>query len=71
MDNLELRDLVEAPRERLDAEYKAWLNLSDNESRAKIARHICALANFGGGYLVFGINDDMTPSGPPYRCRVI
>ena len=65
MDNLELRDLVEAPRERLDAEYKAWLDLSDNETRAKIARHICALANFGGGYLVFGINDDMTPAGSP------
>lgn len=64
MDNPELRDLVDAPRERLDVEYKAWLDLSDNENRAKTARHMCALANFGSGYLVFGISDDMTPAGP-------
>ena len=63
MDNPELRELVDAPRERLDVEYKSWLDLSDNETRAKLARHLCALANFGGGYLVFGINDDRTPSG--------
>ena len=67
MDNPELREFVDAPRERLDVEYKAWLDLNDNETRAKLARHLCALTNFGGGYLVFGINNDMTPAGscPP------
>lgn len=61
-DNRELEELIENPRERLDVEYKTWLDLNDNETRAKVARHLCALANYGGGYLVFGINDDMTPA---------
>ena len=63
MDNPELKDLAEAPRERLDVEYKSWLDLNDNEMRAKTARHLCALANYGGGYMVFGITDDMMSAG--------
>ena len=63
MDRRELRELVDTPRERLDVEYKAWMDLRDGSVRAKVARHLCALANHGGGHLVFGINDDMTPSG--------
>lgn len=62
-DNRELEELIENPRERLDVEYKTWLDLSGNETRAKVARQLCALANYGGGYLVFGINDDMTSAG--------
>lgn len=62
--NRELEELVDAPRERLDVEYKRWLDLSDSEVRATIARHLCAIANFGGGYLVFGIEDDMSSAGP-------
>ena len=64
MDHPELQDLVVAPRERLEVEYKAWLNLEDREVQAGLARHLCALANHGGGFLVFGIADDMTPAGP-------
>ena len=64
MDTPELQELVNAPRERLDVEYKAWLDLGDRQASAKLARHLCALANFGGGFLVFGIDDDMTPAGP-------
>ena len=67
MDTPGLQELVDAPRERLDVEYKAWLDLTDGPTRAKLARHLCALANFGGGFLVFGIDDDMTPSGPRPR----
>ncbi|MHC8510151.1 MAG: AlbA family DNA-binding domain-containing protein [Rhodospirillales bacterium] len=59
-----LQELVDDPHENLHVEYKAWVNLDDNKMRAKIARHFCALANHGGGYLVFGIKDDMTSSGP-------
>lgn len=44
--------------EDLDIEYKAWMDLSGAEARAKIAKHICALANYGGGWLIFGVNDD-------------
>ena len=64
MDHPELQDLVDAPRERLEVEYKAWLNLEDREVQAGLARHLCTLANHGGGFLVFGIADDMTPAGP-------
>ena len=64
MESPRLQELVDAPRERLDVEYKAWLNFSDRETSAKLARHLCALANFGGGFLVFGIDNDMTPAGP-------
>ena len=67
MDTPLLQDLVDAPMERLDVEYKAWLNLDDKESQATLAKHLCALANHGGGYVVFGIEDDMTPVEQPPR----
>ncbi|WP_041358003.1 AlbA family DNA-binding domain-containing protein [Methylorubrum extorquens] len=59
-----LSGLVDHPREAPEVEYKNWLDLSDKEVRAKLARHICALANFGGGWLVFGVEDDGSPSEP-------
>ena len=62
LDNAQLRELVDAPVERLDVEYKAWISLEDKEAKAKLARHFCALANHGGGFVVFGINDDMSPA---------
>ena len=65
MDNAQLRELVDAPVERLDVEYKDWLDLDDKEAQAKLAKHFCALANHGGGLLVFGISDNMTPAGIP------
>jgi len=49
MDTPELQELVDAPRERSDVEYKAWLDLTDRETSAKLAKHLCALATFGGG----------------------
>ena len=67
MENPELQDLVDAPRERLDAEYKAWLDLDDRAMQAKLAKHLCALANHGSGYVVFGIADDMTSAGRAAR----
>lgn len=60
----ELQELVDAPNETLEVEYKGWLDLSDNTARADLARHIAALANHGGGRLVFGIANDMTYAGP-------
>ena len=59
--NSDLTDLVENPREDLGIECKAWLDLTNNLQRAKIARHLAALANHGGGYLLFGFKDDLTP----------
>ena len=40
------------------------MDLSTPENKSKIAKHLCALANFGGGWLIFGISDDGTHSEP-------
>lgn len=53
----ELQDLIDFPAETLSVEHKAWLDLDVPLNRAKLARHICALANHGGGHLIFGISD--------------
>ena len=42
MNHPELHDLVDVPRERLEVEYMAWLNLDDREVQAGLARHLCA-----------------------------
>jgi len=56
----DLTDLIDNPSETLAVEYKSGSDLSDSLSKAKFARHVAALANYGGGCLVFGFNDDMT-----------
>lgn len=61
---LELQELIDSPSETLEVEYKSWLDLDDNGTRADVARHIAALANHGGGRIVFGFNDDMAFAGP-------
>ena len=61
MNQTDLQDLVDHPNETLDIEYKGWIDIKDPATRAKLAKHIAALANHGGGYLVFGFKDDMTP----------
>lgn len=56
--------LVDHRTEEPDVEYKSWMDLSSPEYKSKIAKHLCALANYGGGWLVFGIEDDGSPSEP-------
>jgi hypothetical protein len=66
-DRPDLQDSIENPPERLDVELKDWIDIAnDRVARAKIARHLAALANHGGGYLVFGFHDNRTanPSLP-------
>jgi hypothetical protein len=64
-----LDHLVNEPRETLDIEVKEWLDLSDNDHRAALAKEIIALANNGGGYVVAGfkeLNDgSFTTALPP------
>ncbi|WP_428835393.1 AlbA family DNA-binding domain-containing protein [Rhizobium leguminosarum] len=43
---------------------KSSLDLKDDRQRASLARHIAALANHGGGVVVFGFNDDFSPCDP-------
>lgn len=64
----DLADLVDVPRETLDIELKGWVDLDDKVARAKIACHLAALANHGGGYLVFGFTDKLERAdGRPER----
>lgn len=58
----EIQDLVDNPRELLHLELKEWIDLGDEVARAKIARHLAALCNHGGGYIAFGFRDDGSPS---------
>jgi hypothetical protein len=52
-----LASLVDHRTEEPDIEYKSWMNLSDPEYKSKLAKHLCALTNYGGGWIVFGIDD--------------
>ena len=54
--NAHLDDLINEPRETLDVEVKEWLDLTDNDHRAMIAKEVIALANHGGGFLVIGFS---------------
>src|SRR4051812_46157204 len=56
--------VIDHQTEAPDIEYKEWMDLFDNKNKAKIAKHLCALCNFGGGYLIFGIGDDGAHAEP-------
>lgn len=61
----ELRALLDDPQEIEAVEFKSWMDLSDPLSKAKLARHIAALSNYGGGYIVFGFEPvALTPCAP-------
>ena len=64
--NEELRPFVTQPREDLSVEYKDWLDLSNNEHKATLAKAAIALANHGGGYIVIGFAErgETLESGP-------
>ncbi len=53
----ELQPFITEPREDLDAEYKDWLDLTNNKHRATLAKAAIALANHGGGRIVIGFAD--------------
>jgi hypothetical protein len=68
-----LQALIERPSESLNVEHKTWLDLSNLSHQAKLIRAVLALRNFGGGYLVLGIDDQTgRPSveGRPSQVRV-
>jgi Putative DNA-binding domain len=57
MADSELAALVTAKSEALEIEYKSWIDTSVVEASAKLARHLAAPSNHGGGYLIFGVDD--------------
>lgn len=57
MPESDLSELVAGRSEDLGVEYKFWIDTSQPEVRAKLARHIAALADHGGGYRIFRVDD--------------
>lgn len=53
----ELEALAANPREALEIEVKGWLDLTDNEHKACLAKALLALANHGGGYVLIGFEE--------------
>ena len=56
--NSAFHDAVHAEEERTNLEFKETLDLAQNEGKAKLAKEICAIANHGGGWIVFGRKDN-------------
>lgn len=54
----DLQALINAPCRTLEVEYKSWRNLHNIEDRAELARDIAALANHGGGHVIYGFHQD-------------
>jgi hypothetical protein len=53
-----LADLLIDPREELDCEIKNWLDLrNSNDDKATFAKAALALANHGGGFIIFGLTE--------------
>lgn len=49
---------TEYPLETLSIEFKRTTNVRDKFCRSKLAKEICALCNFGGGWIVLGKEND-------------
>lgn len=62
IDMQHLKQLLEAPSERLDVELKGWLDLADNGQRGTLAKCLIALANHGGGIAIIGFDDAGNPA---------
>ena len=56
--NFQVKELIENPREDMNVEIKCWLDFDENSSKAKVARAIIALANYGGGFLLMGFKEE-------------
>jgi hypothetical protein len=54
----ELLALLDEPNETLTAEFKGWLDLGETRGRAVLAKAAIALANSGGGIIVFGMREE-------------
>lgn len=65
----QLDGFLASPRETLAIELKRWLDLKDPEVKAKIARHLMAIANHGGGWIQFGFEDPRDGTYPHQGAR--
>ncbi|HET6182685.1 MAG TPA: hypothetical protein VFA03_03715 [Acetobacteraceae bacterium] len=53
-----LQEAIDLPGRSLAIEYKSWRNLRNPEDQAELAADIAALANLGGGAIIFGFNEE-------------
>ncbi|CAI8793171.1 ATP-binding protein [Pseudomonas marginalis] len=58
---MDLNEFLQAPRESLNIEYKAWFDPTAPEGKSKIVKAVIALRNLNGGYFGIGISDDGVP----------
>ena len=62
MDQARIRDLLQQQQERLELEFKGWLELGrDRDHDAVLAKAALALANHGGGAIAIGFDNDHQP----------
>lgn len=53
-----IQELIEQLGESLAVELKTWINPDQPDGIAKIVKTALALRNYGGGYMVIGLNDE-------------
>jgi hypothetical protein len=64
----QLIELLDFPREDLGTEIKDWLPLHEKISQANLSIALIALANHGGGYILFGFREDTAGWSASGRC---
>jgi predicted HTH transcriptional regulator len=58
IEDSEIRNLVKHSQGSLSVEIKRWINPDTPEGIAKIVKGTIAIRNFGGGYFIFGFDDE-------------
>lgn len=60
---LKIAELVQRRTESAKLDYKREYDPSDAKNRIMLVKHVLAMANTAGGYVVFGVDDDGTLIG--------
>lgn len=62
MDKAVLAKIEEAEKESAELDFKAEFDVTSPQDWCELIKDIVAMANSGGGLVVFGVNDDGTPA---------
>lgn len=62
MDKAALAKFEEAEKESAELDFKAAFDTTAPQDWCELIKDIVAMANSGGGLIVFGVNDDGTPA---------
>ena len=65
LDDIVVDFVLAQKRETAELDFKLTLNIKRGQDFVKIAKDIFAVANYGGGYLVFGYRETETGSFDP------